>query len=52
MNLRWRTPEFVAGPLDQNTDYRFASITDGSLRIEHLELRVESVGNDDYLLSP
>jgi hypothetical protein len=52
MNRRWRTPKFVAGRFDPNTDYRFASITDGSLRMEHLELRVESVGNDDYLLSP
>ncbi len=42
--------EQVAGRFDPLTDYRFASITAGSLRTNHLELRVEHVA-DAYVLA-
>lgn len=42
--------EQVAARLDQNTDYRFAYITKGSIHTNRLELRVEYI-KDVYLLS-
>lgn len=42
--------ERVAGRFDQLTDYRFATITAGSLRTNRLELRVEHVA-DAYVLA-
>jgi hypothetical protein len=42
--------ERVAGRFDPLTDYRFANVTAGSLRTNHLELRVEHVA-DAYVLA-
>jgi hypothetical protein len=39
----------IAGRFDQNTDYRFASITGGSFRTNRFELQIQYI-NDRYLL--
>jgi hypothetical protein len=41
--------EAVSGRFDQNTDYRFAQLTGGSVRTNRLELAVKYI-NDDYRL--